>query len=109
MSIHNKNMKIFSQFILTVWLCALFSHGSHGLNALVLERDVSGDNETFLHLGADVDCHLCYNTLDRVEDVDLVGAFADFSQYALLTFSKPAVNVAQYYRLPQLRAPPFLT
>jgi len=87
-----KELVRFSQVILVVWLCALFSHNAHA--------------EIVSQIEADVECHLCQNTLDKV---GYISGKIPFSQRVLrvsICQTKCSLVFKQASLLPDSRAPP---
>ncbi|GLX77750.1 hypothetical protein tinsulaeT_10900 [Thalassotalea insulae] len=82
----------YSILLLAVWLFALLVHNSH------IEITAQLDNG--------VECHLCHNHLDKVDDVDVVTTFNQQVIRASAKIEQLLVLARVQFIRPQLRAPP---
>ncbi len=90
----SRKYRRYSMLLLAVWLFALFAHSSHF--------------EVTSQLDNNVECHLCHNNLDKVDDVKIT---ATFSQRIIgrQTLIAPRFPLALLeFFTPQLRAPPLV-
>lgn len=109
-SVKPSNMKILSQLLLVVWLCSLIAHSNH---ALVNEQSVGSnqsvisiDTDTLYQFDTDQQCHLCHNTIDKFDDIELKTFCSLRSTRIAFSRIKRSEAYSVSYFLPLLRGPP---
>ncbi len=109
-SIKPTHRKLLSQLLLVVWLCSLIAHSNHGLefnsgNHVLSQHQVE-TTDTLYQLDSDLQCHLCYNTIDRFDDVELTTYFSHLSSRVAFARANQIEAHQPSYFLPLLRGPP---
>ncbi|NMP30317.1 hypothetical protein HII17_01980 [Thalassotalea sp. M1531] len=95
LSLHSNSTK-FNQYgliLLAIWLFALVSHTAH--SEIISQPEI------------ELECHLCYNVLDNLDDVEVVAPYCQHvSRVKVLAETLVANQFVSFIR-PLLRAPPF--
>lgn len=99
--------------LVVVWLCSLIVHSQHAIGVTVDSGNaISSEiakNDILSQVENEQECHLCYNSIDRFDDVTLVAYYSLGSDLAVIDKLRVSSANQPPYCLPRLRAPPVIT
>lgn len=106
-------LKALCYLLVAVWLCSLIVHSQHAIGVTVDKGNVVfssiAESDILSQVDNDPQCHLCYNSIDRFDEVTLVAHYSLGSDLAVIDHRRTSAVNQPPYCLPQLRAPPVIT